>query len=145
MSHLYLIFDLLVSLNSPCFCEIGPVPHHPPTELNFLRLKLLGRIEWLSEDVANFVAVHHARPAGPGVAEGPVLEVVHVDVVACLGVPVSKFVDVTRELVVADHLVQRVTVLDGVLGVQPVRVLEYDGLARDVVDVGVQLAHRLQK
>lgn len=130
---------------SPGLHEIGPVSHHFPAELDLLGLVVLGRVQRVAEHVADLVAVHHARPLGPRVVERPVLEVVHVHVVAGDRVLVRELVDVARELIVADHLVERVPVLDRVVRVQPVRVLKLDGRPDGRVRPRVQLAHGLDE
>ncbi len=72
------------------------------------------------------------RPSGPRVGGGALGEVVHVDVVARLGVPVGVVDDGAGEGVVADHLVQSVPVLERIVGVEPVGVLVDDGLTTNL-------------
>lgn len=51
--------------NLPRFGEVGPVPHHMFTKLNFFRLITLGWIEGFAENVIDFIRVQHSRPRGP--------------------------------------------------------------------------------
>lgn len=60
-------------------------------------------------------------------------------------VPQGQLIDITSEVLVSDHFVKMVTILDGVVGVEPVSVLENDGLSRDIVEVRVEFASRLEK
>ena len=71
-------------------------------------------------------------PRGPRVSRRALGEVVHVDVVAGLGKPVGVVDDSAGEGVIANHLVQGVSVLEGVVRVQPVGVLVDDRLSSNL-------------
>lgn len=66
--------------------------------------------------------------------------VVHVDLVSRLGVPVGELVNVTREVVVSDDLVEGVSVGVRVVRLEPIRVLVDDGVPSNGIDVWIEFA-----
>lgn len=53
--------------------------------------------------------------------------------------PIGKLVHVAREMVVADHFVQRIAVAVRIVRLRPVGVLEHDGLPGGAVEIRIQL------
>ena len=61
-----------------------------------------------------------AGPTGPWAQRRPVREEVHVHIRICLSKAMSKLVDVANEIIIADHFIQRLPVLDRVVRVRPI-------------------------
>ena len=108
----------------PSFGEVGPVRHHLLAQSD-LRLVVAPRpVEREPEHEGDLVRVHRPGPERPGGVGGPLGEIVHVDVVPRLGVPVAELHDGAGELPVPREPVHLLPVLDGVAWVEPVCVLE---------------------
>lgn len=71
----------------PVFGKIGPVAHHASAKVSFLLRVVEVWIEWFTENVTDFVAVHYSRPLRPWIALRPMTVLVHVHIHAFFGVP----------------------------------------------------------
>jgi len=104
----------------PSACKIGPIAHHLLAQFNFLRLISLLGIERLAVYEVDLVAVEDTGPAGPWVWYWAVRVEVHVYIRVGLSIAVRELVDVANEMMIADHLIQGLTVLDRVVWVCPI-------------------------
>lgn len=146
-----------------CFGKIGEISHNSFREVDLLRRIGFGGVQRLSENVINFLRVHDSRPRRPRISylefkyekklyslvhsltHRSMFVIIHINVVPSLCVPMRELVDVAGELVVAHHLVQGVPIGHRVVGIQPIGVLENDGLTRRRTDVRVQFRHCSKK
>lgn len=84
-----------------------------------------------------------ASPTGPRVRFTAMRVIIHVHVVALLRVPQRELVDIAREMIVAHHFVQCVSVAIAIVWIQPVGVLEDNRLSSGAANVRIKLSNGL--
>ncbi|CAG2107198.1 unnamed protein product, partial [Medioppia subpectinata] len=88
--------------------NLGPISHHLFTESPFLWSKLEARVKGFAENITDFVSMYGTHPFRPWTLGRAVCEVIHIHIITGGRVTRGQFIDMTCEVIIANHFVDSV-------------------------------------